>query len=1135
MTENENLLYNPSFEGDWTRDTHIGTAFGEIYTPEGWTWYWKEEGQFRRPECQVINKEPPFLDPPRVSHGNRAVKCFTMFGRMHAGLYQVVEGLEPGAVYRLTAEAHAWSAHKGVLSVDDPGCSAGVGCEPVFIPEGEIPPPNGDPLNDAIGNFVFRFGVQFEGDPNPFSDDVRWASGAAIYNAYHEIPAFGIQAPEDGQIVVYIQAESKYPFQTSDAYFDNARLVKVTDPIGDDDEPSPTPTPPADYDYPVITHGSKIGVHAITSNNVIPFCRQLKDDGARFPVVKAVDGLGLLSDVKALDPEIITIGRFTSRWEGCGELDDPGADLDAMATELLNVIVRKASADAIEATDYWEIVNEPDPPGADGYTRLAQLMIVCMEKAENMGLRLALFGLNAGTPEWDEMEAMVETGVFDRARQGGHILTLHEGTFDTHDPEKYWPDTIPGSPYVDGAGPLHFRYRFLYHLLEQRDEVIPLVVSEWYLGDEQSADADVIAGEMRWYDAQMGMDYYAWAFCPFTLGPTSAWTHTDYERVYEADVMHWMTWMKDQENALPGGDQPAPPPTPTPPEEPTEWVINDAFDYQASILLPQSVNDEDRAIIGAAASALKRDVTQSADRAYYGPPHRTVYAINPQAWGEDPTLEEWAAEAYPGAVTVPIVTESMYEAAVKIVGDLMDGDIAAAQTDMRWAAREFGEGEGSTIRRYGCFLTGLCIILRKIYGKALTPDLLDTLLRIARVAYFGDNLLHWRNAVGLFPAFDATIHENARFTAAALGELLDDGWEVILRQLDPQHFVYLEAVEGETLKIIDTFDGQRAERRPGEFQGVRAAHVRGSGSGATPPAPNPTPNPTPQPNRELLVGLHDEAGGQWMKDNGMAGCCLCHYTVQRQPVDVDLRHLQDAGITTIARLNWGYADGTGTLPPPADRDLFTSAVVSTMLSSRGVDYFHVGNEPNNKGEWPRGFELTPEYVVDIYNAIWQEVSGSAKLGPPPLDPYYGPGSNNRDWWRYILANMDGADVICLHAKTQTNDPDEVWSAEKFSDWPLKWQYLHLRTVETYLGFVAPYVWAGLPVFVTELNPQHLEVSGGDLGWRRGNATWVHEACEYLLTQRVTGACFYRYELAGDQAPFGLADKPQVLDAIKANA
>ena len=209
----------------------------------------------------------------------------------------------------------------------------------------------------------------------------------------------------------------------------------------------------------------------------------------------------------------------------------------------------------------------------------------------------------------------------------------------------------------------------------------------------------------------------------------------------------------------------------------------------------------------------------------------------------------------------------------------------------------------------------------------------------------------------------------------------------------------------------------------------------------------------------------------------------------------------------------------------------------TILEARGVDYVHVGNEPNNRSEWPGFddgdiFELTPQYTTEIYNQIWERIAGRAKLGPPPLDPYFGPNSNNRAWWHYLLNHIAGADALFLHAKTQTNVPAEAWSRARFTDEPLTWQYLHLRTVETALA-IAPHRFRKLPVFITELNPQHLTTIKGPTGWQPGNAAWVHEAVDYFREQQpVSGVVFYRYEAAGDQAPFALRDKPAILEAIE---
>ena len=230
------LLVNGSFEGvdrpgGWTRDTHNGQEFGEIFTPESWVSFWRE-GDYRRPEMKVIPKQAPFLDPARIHEGSWSVQAFTFYGRMHAGLYQAVDGLTPGAEYEFTVQAHAWSTTPGLPDYDDAHCSAGVGCGPVYLLPDEVPPlseePNKDPVNDAIGNFLFQVGVSF-GDPDPFSSSVFWCEGAHIYNKFHGVPSIRFTTQANGKAVVYIRAISLWNFRISDIYLDTATLVQVSD------------------------------------------------------------------------------------------------------------------------------------------------------------------------------------------------------------------------------------------------------------------------------------------------------------------------------------------------------------------------------------------------------------------------------------------------------------------------------------------------------------------------------------------------------------------------------------------------------------------------------------------------------------------------------------------------------------------------------------------------------------------------------------------------------------------------------------------------------------------------------------------------------------------------------------------
>jgi hypothetical protein len=1086
------LLDNPSFEGDWTRETHTGVEFGEIYTPRHWTWWWKEGEGFRRPECKVINREPPFLDPPRISDGNRAVLAFTMFGRMHAGLYQEIDGLEPGRTYRFSAKAHTWSAHTGVLEADGPNCSAGVGCGPAYIPEDEIPAENGDPLNDAIGNFLFNVGVQLSGEPDPFSDDVVWEPGAAIYNGHHKVPAVEFEAPEDGRVTVYLKALSRYAFQTSDVYWDAARLEIV----GGEDEEQP---------YPTVGQGTRIGVHAIFANNVRGFAQELAEAGAKFSLVKAVDDMGWIEEIKAISPETITVGRFTSGIEGCGDV--MSGDLAQMAEDLIDVILRKKGD---TRCDYWEVVNEPDPPGPEGYRRLALLMIECMQLAEQHGLKLALFSLNAGTPEWDEMQAMVETGVFGRARAGGHVLALHEGTFDTYDPHQYWPDTIPGSPEVEGAGPLHFRYRFLYHLLEQRGEVIPLVISEWYLGDEQSASTETLLSALLWYDDEAARDYYLLGICPFTLGPSSGWSHTDWERVYAGGLLDAIVERKDRENALPSTDE-------------------ESFDFKRTyILLFDDAGPDWFAAAAIGAHKKRRTIGYAAPDGGIGDlSDKTVVAVNPDQIGTG-LDQSWYDEYYPGTKMEVVEAATPVELVI-FLQDELEGDVAVAQQDAEWRDKALGEEpQKGTIGQYGCFLSGFTTAVRSATGLDVQPPLIDRIFVVMRTAYISGNLMDWDEIIEMVPSiFTDPIKDSKRRSAAEYAELLDQGYEVILRYADREHFVYLDSVQDDELHIIDTWDGQRMVVSPPDFAGVRAARKVGAEN------PNDPPEPV-----EVLRGLHDAAGGEYMAEVGMQGVCLAHGTVQHTPRHFDFRHLRDAGIDVLCRLNYGYANGTGTVPIPRNAERWIDAMARTINASQGVWGWIIANELNNVAEWPGGypnptFMPVASYYTDLYNEIASVTE--ARLSPTPIDPYnvvaqeYGLPGDPRTWAQLIYDAVDQVDFISLHAKTQENDPDQCFSEATFSHPPLLGRRLHLRTVEDQLEWV-PEELADRPVFVTELNPQRR--TADELGWEPDNIEWISKAIRYFEEEQpVDGVVFYRYDIAGDQAGFGLKDKPHLLDAV----
>jgi len=492
-----------------------------------------------------------------------------------------------------------------------------------------------------------------------------------------------------------------------------------------------------------------------------------------------------------------------------------------------------------------------------------------------------------------------------------------------------------------------------------------------------------------------------------------------------------------------------------------------------------------------------------------------VIAVNPQDIGTGLT-QSWFDEHYPGAVMETLGAGTPYEMAVKLLPAL-DGDIAQAQN---WYDTDFGEHPGGgTIQDYGCLLTAWAIILRQVYGKDVIPPWLDKLFVIARSVFTvdrttgEDHILIFEAATNLFPVFDDSLREDGPTTITRLQGLLDNHWEVVLRRggTGAAHFVYLENILDGTINVIDTQDGQRKTWALQWITGIRAAHRK-------------TDVSIPPP----LVGIHDEAGGEWMRNNGVGGLCLCHGNVTDTPAQIDMRHLSDNGIRVLYRLNHGYGGGTGTLPPQNQMMAWVDVVAQTILNSHGVWGWIIGNEMNNPTEWPNGQPITQQYYAQCYNEIWERVSGSARLTPGAIDPYNAELMDPMQYMLYVYRTIHGLDLITLHGKTQGSEPSQCWSDAVFTDPPLVGRFYHLRTLEDQLSWI-PGRFLDVPVYVTELNPQRR--FDGSNGWQGGvvGAEWVRQSHAYCASlNRIAGVCYYRFE-ADDWA---IQTDAQILDAIK---
>lgn len=281
---------------------------------------------------------------------------------------------------------------------------------------------------------------------------------------------------------------------------------------------------------------SKLGLHVIRNNDpaIMAFVRD-----AQPALIKAVDDVGFLEEVKQASPRTITIGRLgADNQVYAGEPENAARDF--VASQLTRYL-------ANPYVDYWEGWNEPDP-NMEYMGWYARFEAERVRLLAQHGLRAAVGGFATGVPEFEEFQLFLPA--IEAARAHGGILSLHE--YGAPDLTYLYGSPLPGMPAYPDRGALTFRYRWFYRdILEPADLVVPLAITEagvdgiignrpgpnglgwWDFGDywvEQgwgSGPAEAFINQLAWYDAGVRQDGYVIGFAVFTAGGFDHWLKYD--------------------------------------------------------------------------------------------------------------------------------------------------------------------------------------------------------------------------------------------------------------------------------------------------------------------------------------------------------------------------------------------------------------------------------------------------------------------------------------------------------------------------------------------------------------------------------------------------------------------------------
>lgn len=1130
-----NLLRNPNFDNlPDGKEAHVYTPNGsyvaergEVDNVEGWrTWYWHErefvppwdpdnrEG-YCEPECR------PNQYPERFVKGDAAYMMFVRWRIMKGGMYQRVF-VGAGNRVRFSFFSHAWSSND-----DFSDTSEGCGNAAYYAVKGSVPP---GPDYDALTNVTFKAGIDPTGDIDPTSVGVVWAEGAHIYNRHHAVPYVEVVAQGD-YVTVFTYGKNMWRFSHIDLYYDSAVLEVVSDP-------SPTP----DYEGPVKTHGSKLGTH--DSGGVSAgIVTALASAGGYVATVKAFESVGFLSQIKSNSPLTVTVARFSAGASGTNWEQPPlDGDLRALAQQIINDFVPKWEPHK-DYVDYFEVVNELDPPGEDGHTRLANLMIYLMEFAEVAGYKLALFSYSMGVPEWEEWAAIVNTGVFAIAKAGGHILALHEYAYPI---DVWFGDPLPGRPAYPDRGPLACRYRWLYEdFLKPRGEVVGLVISEFNIArDLDDVSVEEWIRSVVWYDARLREDYYVIGAHLFAIGTGGAWSAYDYAK-WLVDLQRYMLVVTDDENALPPGLI-EPPPLPGVCPAPRENF------HCVYALIPPDHGWEWFAALQGEWEKHRFTIGGSADHAAYipGVTLRTVLTLNPNAWGD---LAAFFDQYYPTTEGerleyVPIYADTPADWAAGIARyynpELPEPPIILDVRDQLatnpaspwypWRRRTWAEITHVFVHHSAGDVSSALATVKAIAVYHASPTGKNRPGICYSYVIGADGTIWYvsdiENVVFSQGSVDYPGDENRFGVGVCLLGSFIDGREPTAEQMASLERLigYLEREVGHSLDVWGHTDVSNTQC-PGDSWPFKPEWGR---TDVPEPPPPPPPPPTPA---HTWIGFNDfegahGSGSSWMRSNGVQGLVVRPIDMTGDGAALDFSVAEAAGQRVIVNPRYTWANMAGTIPVPNTTAWvrFVEATARTMRLSRGVWAWFMFNEANNRRESPPEHLLTPADIVVTYNAI-RELAPGIRMSPGALDPYNGELGDPRDWLYEIYNGISGAEAIDVHGYVRGPIPENVGSTAKFTDDPLRWQYLNFPLCCTELLKSLPAQYRGLPWYVSETN--HLyKTAEPDWGWVQDQRAGVIVERLFSAAQSCgcAGLALYRWD--ADQ--WACYDNPWVLDAVK---
>ena len=1068
-----NLLRNGSFEGGWTRQTHSGIEYGEIFVPEGWTAFWQEGGVipedptnkngYGRPEMHVIKAEAPFLDPPRIYAGNQSLKFFTFYRAHKAGVYQKVTDLTPGQQVTGRGVAHAWSSVK-----DDPKKSSTDG--------------------DGATNFTFQLGIDPTGGTDPWSPSVIWGMGAHIYDHFSPIPELKATVQGDSA-TLFVKSTVKYPFKHCDAYIDDLVLDFVVIP------------PVVKDTFPVVAKGTKLYPHGIGNSGTEDACKHMVAEGSPFSYIKIVASKpkDLLSvrEIKSFSPKSKIVARLLELDDNSFNLQgpdfsgDPQVYMDLMYPYFI----------AYPEVAYWELWNEQDPPN---HLQMARYAVGCMQIAKEWGIKLAVMSYSTGVPEtYEWQDIWAHTTFFQEMKLGEHILSLHA----------YCRSMYPAEFESHLLRPV-----WLYeNILIPNNCVVPFLFTEYNVTEVGSTGiedhpefptVDSLMAEYTKVDAVLSNLWYCLGATLYTFGQI--------DDTYRLDdlwfvICETLLKVKTRDNALP-------PALPDPEEKPGTLYHRRVILADPNYMSPAQLDEA------------------------YKMGRQKLVTVTPSWQDVVPDKDEWItniAEVGP----MPVADRQKYIDWVKardentelIFEELPQG---FKQGDPEWALEPLGTSS-YVMDSHGCLVTSVAEWMLQVdptmdpgklvrwlnanNGFTTGYDAGRLILSKPPAMTGGFKLKSYLTGPGHLPEILSLLHTGPVICQVDYNPKdpdIDSHFVLAIEYLeDSNDLLVVDPWYGETVSLMSLYGRGKLENS------VFNVLVYELDSQTEPGTEPPTPEP-PVVEADLpLLGFNDPnnvGAYNWLKTFKKPCLDVVPIFLTGGPTELHFDTSESVRVIVNLRYSWSTdKGGEGTLPLPGPaQNQFVDSCIKTILASTGVWAWTIGNEANNPREFPRNGSLTPSVVVSLYNKIRagvRIVNPGVRMCPGALDPFNAAAGDVKVWLASIYDGIAGAELVTAHGYVRGPDSSLVISDAKFTDDPLKWQYLNYVGCVTELLKYLPEKYRYKPVYITEFN--HIWKTSeavGDLGWviNQNAAEVIAAGYGAALAKKFAGLALYRW--SGDE-------------------